>query len=72
MAIPQQKALCIHDFYCGVAILQHGRPWLRRPETLSRVNYKQTLRVLITIGVYRVIVSSLVTSLQHVKVLPSF
>jgi hypothetical protein len=34
------------------------------PETLSRVNYKQTLRVFLTIVVYRVIVGSLVTSLK--------
>jgi hypothetical protein len=39
---------------CGVAILQHGLPWRRRPETLSRVNYKQTLRVFLTIVVYDV------------------
>jgi hypothetical protein len=49
-------------FCCGVAILQHGLPW-RRPETLSRVTYKQTLRVFLTIVVYHVIVGSLVTSL---------
>jgi hypothetical protein len=36
-------------FCCGVAILQHGLPWRRRPETLSRVNYKQTLIVFPTI-----------------------
>jgi hypothetical protein len=48
---------------CAVAILQHGLPWRRRPETLSRVNYKQTLMVFLTIVVYRVIVGSLVTSL---------
>jgi hypothetical protein len=46
----------------GVAILQHGLPWRRRPETLSRVNYKQTLRVFLRIVVYRVIVGSLVAS----------
>jgi hypothetical protein len=49
-------------FCCGVAILQYGLPW-RRPETLSRVNYKQTLRVFLTIVVYRMIVGSLVISL---------
>jgi hypothetical protein len=43
--------------------LQYGLPWRRRPETLSRVNYKQTLRVFLTIVVCRVIVGSLVTSL---------
>jgi hypothetical protein len=59
-------------FCCGVAILQHGLTWRRRPETLSRVNYKQTLRVFLTIVIYRVIVGSLVTSFSHVKVLPSF
>jgi hypothetical protein len=64
-ATPQQKAFCIHNaFCCGVAILQHGLPWRRRPETLSRINYKQTLRVFLTIIVYRVVVGSLVTSLQ--------
>jgi hypothetical protein len=51
-------------FCCGVAILQHGHPWRRQPETLSRVNHKQTLRVFLTVVVYRVIVGSLVTSLQ--------
>jgi hypothetical protein len=50
-------------FCCGVAILQHGLPWRRRPETVSRVNYKQTLRVFQTIVVYTVIVGSLVTLL---------
>jgi hypothetical protein len=45
-------------------ILQHGLPWRRLPETLSRANYKQTLRVFLTIVVYRVIVRSVVTSLQ--------
>jgi hypothetical protein len=50
-------------FCCGVAILQHCLPWRWRTETLSRVNYKQTLRVFLTIVVYRVIVGSLVTSL---------
>jgi hypothetical protein len=50
-------------FCCEVAILQQGLPWRRRPETLSRVNYKQTLRVFLIIVVYRVIVGSLVTSL---------
>jgi hypothetical protein len=50
-------------FCCGVAILQHRLPWRRWPETLSRVNYKETLRVFLTIVVYRVIVGSLVTSL---------
>jgi hypothetical protein len=50
-------------FWCGVAILKHGLPWRRRSETLSRVNYKQTFRVLIKIAVYYVIVGSLVTSL---------
>jgi hypothetical protein len=49
-------------FCCGVTILQHGLPWRRRPETLSRVGYKQTLRVFLTI-VYRVIVGWLITSL---------
>jgi hypothetical protein len=44
-------------------ILQHGLPWRRQPETLSRVNYKQTLRVFLPIVAYRVIVGSLVTSL---------
>jgi hypothetical protein len=39
-------------------------PWRWQPETLSHVNYKQTLRVFLTIVVYRVIVGSLVTSLQ--------
>jgi hypothetical protein len=53
MATPQQKAFCT----CRIL------PWRRRPETLSRVNYQQTLRVFLTI-VYRVIVGSLVTSLQ--------
>jgi hypothetical protein len=48
---------------CGVAILQHGLPWRRRPETLSRVNYKQTLRVSLTIVENRVFIGSLVTSL---------
>jgi hypothetical protein len=61
MATPKQKAFWNA---CGVAILQHGLPWRRRPETLSRVNYKQTLRVFPTIVVYRVIVVSLVTSLK--------
>jgi hypothetical protein len=50
-------------FCCGVAILQHGLPWRRRPETLSRVNYRQTLRIFLTIVVYRVIVGLLVISL---------
>jgi hypothetical protein len=45
MATPQQKAFCIQN----VTILQHGLPWRRRPETLSRVSYKQTLRVFLTI-----------------------
>jgi hypothetical protein len=49
-------------FCCGVTILQHGLPW-RRPETLPRVNYKQTLRAFLTIDVYRVIVDSMGTSL---------
>jgi hypothetical protein len=53
-----QKAFC-----CGVAILQHGLPWRQRLETLSHVNYKQTLRVFLTVVVYRVIVGSLITSL---------
>jgi hypothetical protein len=44
--------------------LQHGLPWRRLPETLSRVNYKQALKVFLTIVVYRVIVDSLITSLQ--------
>jgi hypothetical protein len=48
---------------CGGAILQHGLPWRWRPETLYRVNYKQTLRVFRTVVVYRVIVGLLVTSL---------
>jgi hypothetical protein len=51
-------------FCCKVAILQHGLPWRRLPETLSRVNYKQTLRVFLTIDAYCVIVGSLVTWLQ--------
>jgi hypothetical protein len=51
-------------FCCGVAILQHGLLWRRRPETLSRVNYKQALTALKTTVVYHVIVDSLVTSLQ--------
>jgi hypothetical protein len=51
-----------NDFCCEVAILQYGLPW-RRPETLSRVNYNQTLRVFLTAVVYRAIVDSLVTSL---------
>jgi hypothetical protein len=61
-------------FCSGVAIFQNGLPWRRRrrPETLSRINYKQTLRVFLTIVVYRAIVGSLVTSFSHVKVLPSF
>jgi hypothetical protein len=46
----------------GVAILQHGLPWWQWPETLSRINYKHTLRVFLT-TVYHVIVGSLVTSL---------
>jgi hypothetical protein len=46
-----------------IAILQYGLLWRRRPETLSGVNYKQTLRVFPTIVVYRMIVGSLVTSL---------
>jgi hypothetical protein len=50
-------------FCCGVVILQHGLPWRWRPETLSLVNYKQTLIVFLTIVEYRVIVGSLVTSL---------
>jgi hypothetical protein len=51
-------------FCCGVVILQQSLPWRRRRhETLSRVNYKQTFRVFLTIIVYRVIVGSLVTSL---------
>jgi hypothetical protein len=50
-------------FVLWVTILQYGLPWRRRAETLSRVNYKQTLRVLQTIVVYRVIVGSLVISL---------
>jgi hypothetical protein len=50
-------------FCCGVAILQHDLPWRRRPETLFRVNCKQTLRVFLTIVENRVIVVSLVTSL---------
>jgi hypothetical protein len=54
----------IQNAFCyGVSILQHGLPWRRRPETLSRVNYKQTLRVFLIIVVYRVIVGALVTSL---------
>jgi hypothetical protein len=59
-------------FCCGVAILQHGLPWRRWPKTLSRVKYKQTLRAFQTIVVYREIVCSLITSFQHVKVLPYF
>jgi hypothetical protein len=31
--------------------LQQGFPWPQRPETLFRVNYKQTLRVFLTIVV---------------------
>jgi hypothetical protein len=59
----QQKAFCIWNaFCCGVAILEHGLPWRRLTETLSRVNYKQILRVFLTI-VYREIVGSLVTAL---------
>jgi hypothetical protein len=63
MATPHQKAFCIlqdteKDVCCEVAILQHGLP-----ETLSRVNYKQTLGVFLKTDVYRVIVGSLVTSL---------
>jgi hypothetical protein len=50
-------------FCCGVAILQHGLPWRRWPETVSRINYKRNLRVFLTIVLYRVIVGSLVTSL---------
>jgi hypothetical protein len=50
-------------FCCGVAILQHGLPWWRQPETLSCVNCKQTSRVFLITVVYRVIVGSLVTSL---------
>jgi hypothetical protein len=46
---------------CGIAILQHNLPWRWWPETLFRVNYKQTLRVFQTIVLYRVIVGSLVT-----------
>jgi hypothetical protein len=64
MATAQQKVFCIQNYFCcAVAILQHGLPWRRRSEALSRVNYKQTLRVFLTIVVYRVIVGSLVTSL---------
>jgi hypothetical protein len=59
-------------FFCGVAILQHGLPWRRRPEILSRVNYKQTLRVFLTIVVHRVIVGSLVTSLQTCEIVTFF
>jgi hypothetical protein len=33
----------MNAFCCGVAILQHGLPWWRRLETLSRVNCKHTL-----------------------------
>jgi hypothetical protein len=51
-------------FRCGVAILKHGLHWRRRPETLSRVNYKRTLRVFLTTVVYRVVEGSLITSLQ--------
>jgi hypothetical protein len=54
-------------FCCEVAILQHDLPWRRRPETHSRVNYKQTLRVCLTIVENRVIVGSLVTSSQTCK-----
>jgi hypothetical protein len=52
--------------------LQNGLPWRRRPEIHSRVNYKQTLRVFLNIVVYRVILRSLVTFYEHVKVLASF
>jgi hypothetical protein len=45
-------------FCCGVAILQHGLPWRRRSETLSRVNCIQTLRVFLTTVAHRVIVGS--------------
>jgi hypothetical protein len=47
----------------GVLDTEHGLPWKRRPGTLSRVNIKQTLKVFLTIVVYRVTVGSLVTSL---------
>jgi hypothetical protein len=47
----------------GVLYPEHCLPWRRWPKTLSRVNYKQTLTVFLTIVVYRVIVGSLVTSL---------
>jgi hypothetical protein len=52
----EQNAFC-----CGDAILQHGLPWPRRPETLTRVNCNQALRVFLTIVVYRVIVGLLVS-----------
>jgi hypothetical protein len=64
MATAQQKAFSMQKaFCCAVAVLQHGLPWRWRSKTLSRVNYKQTLIVFLTIGVYRVIVGSLVTAL---------
>jgi hypothetical protein len=50
-------------FMVATAAMMRGVPWRRRPETLSRVNYKQTLRVFLTIDAYRVIVGSLVTKL---------
>jgi hypothetical protein len=48
----------------GVLYPEHGLSGWRRLETLSRVYYKQTLRVFLTIVVHRVIVGSLVTSLK--------
>jgi hypothetical protein len=44
----------------------------QRPKTLSRINYKQTLRVFLAIIVYRVIVGSLVTSLQKCGIVTFF
>jgi hypothetical protein len=63
MGDPTQNGV-LEPPFCGcAAILQHGLPWRRRPEALSCVNYKQTLRVFLTIVENRVIVGSLVTSL---------
>jgi hypothetical protein len=46
MATPQQKAFCILQFAKtnSVTSVQRGLPWRRRPETLSRLNYKQTFQ----------------------------
>jgi hypothetical protein len=73
MATAQQKASWMQNaFCCAVVILQHGLPWRRRPETFSRVNYKKTLRVFLTVVVHHVIVGSLATSLKTCKCVTFF